>query len=225
VLPPHKHSPKQNYKLYSDIVAGREEKKFTLTLRTKDNHTPEGIIRVLKEKVNPAEIKVGITSLKTLRDGRILIEPGSRTELNLLGDTIREEYAETLVVNMQSLRKPRMIILNTPTEITPENILEILTQQNSELATEGENIVPKFCYTTKRGTRNIVTEVNSEIRKRLLHNRVKLGWTLCKVDDYLVAKRRFRCSRYNHTRKECKGEYVFPLCTENHKLKECKAAT
>jgi hypothetical protein len=71
-----------------------------------------------------------------------------------------------------------MIILNTPTGITPENILEILTQQNSKLATVGENIVPTFCNTTKRGTRNIVIEVNSEIRKILLHNRVKLGWTL-----------------------------------------------
>ena len=132
MLPPHKHSPKQNCKLYSDIVAGREEKKFTLTLRAKDNHTPEGIIRVLKGNVNPAEIKVGITSLKTLRDGRVLIEAGSRAEINLLGDKIREECAETLIVNMQTLRKPRMIILNTPTEITPENITEILTQQNSE---------------------------------------------------------------------------------------------
>ena len=73
MLPSHKRSPKLNYKLYSDIVAGREEKKFPLTLRTKDNHTPEGIISVLKENVNPAEIKVGITSLKTLRDGRVLI--------------------------------------------------------------------------------------------------------------------------------------------------------
>jgi hypothetical protein len=153
VLPPHKHSPKLNHKLYSDIVAGRDEKKFTLTLQTKGNHTPGGIIKVLKEKVNPAEIKVGITSLKTLRYGRVLIEAASNTEINLLGDKIREECAETLVVNMQTLRKPRMIILNTPTEITPENILEILTQQNSELAMVGKNIVPKFCYTTKRGTR------------------------------------------------------------------------
>jgi len=40
--------------------------------------------------VNPAEIKVGITSLKTPRDGRILIEAASRTELNLLVDKIRE---------------------------------------------------------------------------------------------------------------------------------------
>jgi hypothetical protein len=145
VLPPHKHSAKLNYKLYSDIVAERDEKKFTLTHRTKGNHTPEGIIRVLKEKVNPVEIKVGITSLKTLRNGRVLIEAGRKTEINLMGDNIRKECTQTLVVNMQTLRKPRMIILNTPTEITLENILEILTQQSSELATVGENIVPKYC--------------------------------------------------------------------------------
>jgi hypothetical protein len=119
---------------------------------------------------------------------------------------------------MQKLR-------NTPAEITLDNISESLSQQNSELAMEGEIMVPKFCYTTKRGSRNIVIEVNSETRKLLLHNRVELGWTLCKVDDYLVAKRYFRCSRYNHTHKECNGEEVCPLCTENHKLKECKAAT
>jgi len=64
---------------------------------------------------------VGITSLRTIRVGRVLIETGSKDEMNLLGDKIREECAETLVVNMQTLRKQRMIILNTPTEVTPEN--------------------------------------------------------------------------------------------------------
>jgi hypothetical protein len=82
-------------------VAGREEKKFTLTLGSKGNHTPEEIIRVLKEKVNPAEIKVRIASLKTLRDGRVLIEASNRNKINLLGDRIREECAETLAVIMQ----------------------------------------------------------------------------------------------------------------------------
>ena len=64
---------------------------------------------------------MGITSLRTIRVGRVLIETGSKDEMNLLGDKIREECAETLVVNMQTLRKQRMIILNTPTEVTPEN--------------------------------------------------------------------------------------------------------
>jgi len=39
VLSPHDNYPK----LYSDAVAGREEKKFKLTLRTKDNHTSDEI--------------------------------------------------------------------------------------------------------------------------------------------------------------------------------------
>lgn len=84
VLPPHKHSPK----LYSDVAAGRDKKKFTLSLRKKDKHTPEDIIRLLKTKVNPAEIKVGITSLKALRDGKVVIEAGSKHELDILGDKI-----------------------------------------------------------------------------------------------------------------------------------------
>jgi len=40
--------------------------------------------------VNPAEIKVGITSLRTLRDGRVLIEAGSKNEVDAIGDKIRE---------------------------------------------------------------------------------------------------------------------------------------
>jgi len=125
---------------------------------------------------------------------------------------------------MQNLRNPRMIILNTPVDITPENVSENLIQQNPpELAMKEGSILPKLCYTTKRGTRNLVMEVNSEIRKKLLLNRVKIGWTMRRVDDYLVAKRCFRCSKYNQTYKDCKGEDECPLCTEIHKLKECKA--
>jgi ribosomal protein S3AE len=113
----------------------------------------------------------------------------------------------------QKLRNPRMVILNTAVDITLENITENLTQQNSELALRKESKEPKYCYTTKKGTRNTVKEVNSDARKKLLHKRVKLGWTISKVDDYLVAKRCFRCSKYNHTHKVCKGNrYV--LCAQ-----------
>jgi hypothetical protein len=66
---------------------------------------------LLKEKANPAEIKVGIASLKALRDGRVLTVVNSGTEINLLGDKIWKECAETIAVNMQTIRKPKMIIL------------------------------------------------------------------------------------------------------------------
>ena len=42
VLPTHKHSSTLNNKLYSEVVAGREGKKFTLTLRSKKSTPRKG---------------------------------------------------------------------------------------------------------------------------------------------------------------------------------------
>jgi len=47
---------------------------------------------------------------------------------------------------------------------------------------------------------------------------------MCRVDDNVLVKRSYRCSRFNHKHRECKGEEVCPLCTRNHSLKQCTAA-
>jgi hypothetical protein len=41
--------------------------------------------------VNPAEIKVGITLLRSLRDGRVIIEAASKKEIETLGENIGEK--------------------------------------------------------------------------------------------------------------------------------------
>jgi hypothetical protein len=46
------------------------------------------IKKLLKSKVNPTEIKVGITSLKFLRDGRVMIQANSKNEIEALGNKI-----------------------------------------------------------------------------------------------------------------------------------------
>ena len=81
MLPPHYHPGK----LYSEAVVGYEGKKFKLLLRSKDSQTPDGIKRLLKSKVNAAEIKDGITLLRSLTDGRVVIEAASKKEIEPLG--------------------------------------------------------------------------------------------------------------------------------------------
>jgi hypothetical protein len=140
-----------------------------------------------------------------------------------LGEKIGENCGEELEVNIQKLRKPRLVLLNIPEDITLENVEETLTIQNPELNLKEGDISAKFCYMTKRKTRNLVIEVDSGTRKKLMQARIKLGWVICSVDDYIVAKRCFHCSRYNHNFRECKGEERCPLYTGSHKLKECTA--
>ena len=103
-----------------------------------------------------------------------------------------------------------------------ENFEGTLTIQYPELDLKEGDIRAKFGYTTKRGTRNLVIYVDSGTRKKLMQARIKLRWAICNV-DYIVPNRCFRCGRYNHNFRDCKRKETCPLCTGNHKLKECTA--
>ena len=100
--------------------------------------------------------------------------------------------------NIQRPRKPRMKLHNIPEEITKDNIQDTLIAQNPDIGIVRGEITLKFTYETKRHPRSIVIEVSSQTRKKLIHNKVKLGWINCSIEDYLVATRCFKCSRFNH---------------------------
>ena len=64
-------------------------------------------------------------------------------------------------------------------------------------------------------------EVSAQTRKQLLHKKVKLRWQICKIEDCVVATRCYKCSRFNHRARDCRGEETCPLCVGSHELKEC----
>jgi hypothetical protein len=60
-------------KLYSEAVEGvKKTKRFQLTVKTTLNQPPETIKEILKCKINPTEIKVGINTFKLLKMGQSL---------------------------------------------------------------------------------------------------------------------------------------------------------
>jgi hypothetical protein len=84
-------------KSYSDIVAGRKnDKKVNIIIRSKANHTPETIMELTKTKINPTEIKEGIGTFKVLKDGRILIEVGSKEEIKRISTSTTESAEKSL---------------------------------------------------------------------------------------------------------------------------------
>jgi hypothetical protein len=170
-------------------------------------------------------MKVGVKSFKSLKDGRVLIETGTQEEAKLLSDSIRDKCGNDLEVLVPKLRNPRLVIHNVPQDIKLESLKETILTQNPELGLEQGDITAKFLYRTKRGRVNMVIEVCSGTRKKLLHSKLKLGWLICNTDDYLVARRCFRCSRFNHKHQECNNEESCPLCAGQHKLKECTATS
>ena len=108
----------------------------------------------MKKDINPTDIIVGIKTLKTLRDGRILIETCSEEELNSLIRAINTKCGEQLEIMKHKLRKSRIIIYNFPEEIAVGNVTTVIKAQNSETTLNGEDITAKFRYKTRKGNYN-----------------------------------------------------------------------
>ena len=65
--------------------------------------------------------------------------------------------------------------------------------------------------------------IHTYIRNTYIHTYLIHSFIHSFIRTYIVANRCFKCSRFNHRFRDCRGEETCPLCAGNHKLKECTA--
>ena len=113
-------------RLYSEALTSRiAPSRFKLTVKPKEPIPPESIKGLLKAKINPTKIRVGINTLRTQWNGQVLIESGSRKELEAIEKDIKEKCGDKLEVNAHKLRSPRLVILNMPEDISVANVADL----------------------------------------------------------------------------------------------------
>jgi len=190
-------------KLYSEALRLQKNSKlFKQTVTAKGNQSPETIKGLLKSKINPTEIKVRTNTFKSFKNGKVLIKTNSKKEIEVLEKDINAKCEGQLEANIHKLRNPRLVIFNIPEDIPTGNLEDTLIAQNPDLNLKKGDIHARFSYVTKKQIRNLVMEVGAQTRKLLLQKKVRLGWLLRKIEDYLVANRYFKCSSFNHRFRE-----------------------
>jgi hypothetical protein len=133
-------------KFFSEVVKDEGSKRYRINTKAKDNSQSMEQIKNQLKDINPSEIKVGIKTLITLRDGRILIGTSSEEEINSLSREISIKCGEELEIMKHKLRKPRLIIYNVPEEKMIGNVTSVIKAQNPEITLNGEDITAKFRY-------------------------------------------------------------------------------
>ena len=88
-----KHCTRQMTRQYAAVIRDTKPKRYKMTIRSKKAHPPEEIQQLLKAKINPGEIKVGVTILKSLNDS-VLVETKSIEETEALGREIEAKCGE-----------------------------------------------------------------------------------------------------------------------------------
>jgi hypothetical protein len=215
-------------KRYSDVAdrpgnVPLDNKMYKLFVTSKNKQSAEYTRTLLKSKVNPTQMKVGISALKMLKNGQLLIELGTKSELEEVRKKINEVCEDELESYMPTLKNPRLIVFNVPEDITSKNAAQAIVLQNSELNLNENETKPKFMFEDKKKHKNLVTEVNSETCKHLVDRKLEIGWHVCNSSDYLSVTCCYKCSKYNHSAQECFGDVVCPHCAQSHQMYECKA--
>jgi len=142
--------------------------------------------QLLRERVDPVSLGVGIKNFKKTYNGSILIETDSEDDLNKICQEVQTKCQEELETKIQTKQNPRLIIFNIPAEITLQNVKDIIMKQNPNLLTENSKFHPKFLGTTKlKKTRFITAEVDPSLRHKMLNCGLKLMWNICNVKDYM----------------------------------------
>jgi hypothetical protein len=92
VAPSHVEAAKQHKvrtdhgKLYSETLRGKvKHTHYKLTVTSQESKSSDTIKEILKSNINPTEIQVGISSIKTLGDGKVQIEARNKDDIEKLG--------------------------------------------------------------------------------------------------------------------------------------------
>ena len=75
-------------KNYAEAVKGVKNKTHKFSVKSTGAHPPDTIKQILKTKINPGEIKVGIRIFKSFSGG-VIIEMNRKEEIEILGKEIK----------------------------------------------------------------------------------------------------------------------------------------
>ncbi|XP_035219877.1 uncharacterized protein LOC118192959 [Stegodyphus dumicola] len=189
-----------------------------------ENCSSDDVKKVIKLKINPLEAKLGVYTLKNIGKDKVLVKCLTENDRNRLQAEINEKSPE-LNTSLPKKRNPVLLVKNVPNEIPNEDLLKVIFEQNPEVVESDENrsiCSVRFTLKTFQFTRHVVIETHPMVRKRILNQaRLKINWSICETDDFIIINRCFKCLGYNHRADECRERTACFNCSGEHKAKDC----
>lgn len=103
-----RHVAQPNDKMTRNYAAAIQEMKvktYKMTVKSRSTHLPDTIKQILKTKINPGEINVGVNTVKSFNGG-VLIEMNSKEEIKVLDKEIQAKCGDEPEAHVHMLRKP-----------------------------------------------------------------------------------------------------------------------
>ncbi|KAJ8967549.1 hypothetical protein NQ314_002864 [Rhamnusium bicolor] len=180
------------------------------------------VLKEIRGKVRPEEMNVDIKSIRETRAGDVLLELGRKTaDKEKFSSALKEAVGQ--IGNVRNLVPRGTVEIRDLDGVTDEDDIRNAVERNIK---ETAGPVKVRMSKTYRGQKTAIVEMNelgvSELLKR---SRIKIGWVNCRVRQWLLISRCYRCLGYGHQSTGCKGPDGSKLCykcgKEDHRAAAC----
>lgn len=202
-----------------------KERPEAVIIRPTEGNSFADVLKNLRNKVKPEETEVAVRSIRKTKMGAILLELGKGGKKSDFCDAIKGALKDAADVK-DVKPKVNLEIRDLDFFSTKE---EVLASIERETDAEGEEIVVHVTEADSREQRRAFVTLPAASANILLKTqRIKIGWTRCRIRYREEIKRCYRCFGTGHMQWECngldrKGIGMCIRCGETgHKMKECK---
>ncbi|XP_026828000.1 uncharacterized protein LOC113562520 [Ooceraea biroi] len=181
------------------------------------------------KKIDIAKLGVGITKMKKVAGGAVVIGCENKDQAEKLKDEVARDLGDEYEVQAPRRRKMKLKIFDVDKEDCEDEqgFWEKIRDQNELRMNSIERKIIHKVVRANSKRMTVVAVVNAETRERFLQlEKLKIGWNICRVQDYVGILRCFKCCGYYHFAKDCsKLKEICGKCADQHATKDCNSKT
>jgi len=191
-----------------------------------------------KEQITKAESKIvdiikqsniqpTIINTAATENGNIIVKFEKDDNLDSIKEPLKTEFGS---IKMKKPLMPKIKVISVPSYFDTSdknNIVSYVSEQNPFikplLNDENNSFEFLFDYDVNNH-KTLIFKCSPNIRSALHKNndKIKIGFSLCKIYDHIHVARCSKCCRFGHSFKNCKSEtFSCMYCAQSHNSKDC----
>lgn len=173
----------------------------------------------IQKKLQPATLEVGITEIKNIRDGGVIIKCKHKEEVEKIKAAAEKKLNKKYNIKIPDQKNPCIKIMDIEEEMNENDLKRSILKQNQYLHHDSSFLEVKIVKKMKTRYLSIIECDPLTFRKIMEQNRLSIGWSTCRVFEYVNVYRCYKCGGFDHKSSDC-IEVRCLICGKNGHTKD-----